>query len=319
MTIEGRRRAIQVAAFAGILVVIDVLLGSLLAGLGDYADPKSSPIGLLEAVRKDQNAEVLVLGSSRANHHMDSGVLASRLGKTVHNAGLDGQSVVFARAVQEFSWDVGLEPELFVLQVDAFDVMSWEPKRAHVVTHYLASMPATRETFEREGYNVRVKLLSRTFRFNSLTVQLVANRLRYGRHEAGEDSFIALTGLLESRDLGVQGVPGRWTGSSRDVSSDALGVLRQFVEAATAAGSRVALVTGPYVRNTPVTAEERAALSAIAEVASSGGAVLLEIDERRFPVLDDPALFSDPSHLNAEGAQIYSEILARLLQESLGL
>ena len=81
------KRLLQVAGFVTGVVVLDVILGSLLAGLGSHADPKSSPIGLLNALERNPDTEVLVLGSSRANHHMDPEVLSARLGRTVHNAG----------------------------------------------------------------------------------------------------------------------------------------------------------------------------------------------------------------------------------------
>ena len=313
MSADWRKRGLQVFAFAAVAVLIDFALGGLLGTLTPYADPRSSPIGTLEAARKRSDAEFVVLGSSRANHHIDPQILGERLGVEVHNAGLDGQSVVFARAVQELMWASGIRPKAFIMQVEAFDVINYEPSRAMVTTRYLDSMPVTRRRLESEGYNVRAKLTSRAFRFNSLVLQLVLNRLR-GERDMGIDSYSILTASMEGRRARAIGVPGQWTSPSRTVHPEALRALEEFVEATTAAGSQVFVVTGPYLRYGPPVQEELMAIAAIAEVTAAGGGQLLKIDERRFPVFEDPALFAGTAHLNGDGATIFTEILADLIQ-----
>ena len=45
-------------------------------------------------------------------------------------------------------------------------------------------------------------------------------------------------------------------------------------------------------------------------LAAAGKAVYRPLDERTQPGLNDPALYADPVHLNARGAQLFSELLA---------
>lgn len=313
MGTERRNRAVQVVAFLAMVVFIDFGLGALLGTLAPYADPRSSPIGTLEAARKNMDADMVVLGSSRANHHIHPVILGERLGAEVHNAGVDGQSVLFARAVQELMWANGIRPEAFIMQVEAFDVIAYEPARALVAAHYLESTPVTRQTLEREGYNVKVKLTSRAFRLNSLVLQLVLNRLARNQDQA-TDSYSDLDGTMEGRSDLIVGVPGRWVNRSRAVHPDALGALAELVKSTTEAGSEVFVVTGPYLRRGPVQPAELEALDAIKEVTAAGGGQFLQIDERQFPVFEDPALYYNATHLNGQGAAIFSELLADLIR-----
>ncbi len=317
MATDRRSRALHATAFVGVVLVLDFLVGSVLGTLAAYADPKTSPVGALESARTSRDAEMVVLGGSRANHHIDPEALGDRLGLRVHNAGVDGQGPIFARAVQELMWSSGIRPAVFLLQLQAFDVMAYEPDRALVVARYIDDLPATRARLEDEGYNVQVKLTSRSFRYNSLVLQLVLNRLR-GQPSAGTDSYGALDGSLAGSPYRVVGVPGRWTGPDREVSPPALEVVREFVRAAVDSGAVALVVTGPFLRGNPIELEETVASSAIARVVEEEGGHWLLIDEERYPVFEDPALYFDPTHLNREGAAIYTEILGDLAAERLG-
>ena len=195
--------------------------------------------------------------------------------------------------------------------------MSWEPERAHVAGLHLDDLPKTRATLEAEGFNVRVKFLSRSFSLNSLVVQLALNRLRRSAPEPGEDSFVPLTGVITDPNRVARLIPGQWTSGEREVDPRALEVLRDFVASATARGTRAILVTGPHYRRSAVRPEEAVALDAIAAVALEEGGTFIQVNERTHPELLDPALYSDPTHLNGEGAVIYSDILARLLATEL--
>ncbi len=316
MSVQTGGRAARVVGFVALFALLDAGLGSVLGGLAEYADPKSSPLGALEAAKANPDMDVLVLGSSRANHHIDPDLLGARLGMAVHNAGVDGQGIVFARAVQELVWANGIRPQVFVLQLQAFDVMTFEPERALVASRFLESMPATRATLEGEGYNVKVKLTSRSFRYNSLVLQLALNRLR-GQPAAAQDSYVSLDGSLGESTAGPEGVPGRWTSDAREVSPESLRVLGGFVRAAVEAGSQVFVVTGPFLRGGPVLPSESAAADAIARVTSEEGGHLITVDETTHPIFDDPALFYDPSHLNRQGAALYTGILAERIAAGL--
>ena len=43
----------------------------------------------------------------------------------------------------------------------------------------------------------------------------------------------------------------------------------------------------------------------------------LSVTIENYPIFNDPSLFSDPAHLNAHGASIFSEIVAHWIEVSL--
>ena len=70
------------------LYVVDRIAGIIMARLTANSDTVA--VGRISHIVYEDTPDVLILGSSRAEHHYVSTILADSLGMNVYNAGIDG-------------------------------------------------------------------------------------------------------------------------------------------------------------------------------------------------------------------------------------
>ncbi len=293
------------------LLLLDRAGGALLSRLLPLADPAAVPVGKVERALARRDAALFVFGSSRAVHHVVPAVLERELGLSAHNAGAGGQGILFARGVEALLLDAGTGARVFVLQVDPKEVYELRLQRAAVLAPYVDRSPVVREIVELPGWRARAKLRSRLYRFNSAAMPLLLSVVR-GRAPRG-DGFEPLEGRLDPAELPRHPVLSAHRGARP--LPEAVAQFRAFIRAASDAGIRVAVILGPRYRGgVPPIAAERRAIAVFRRLAAEEGARFLPLTEEEHPELRDPALYRDRSHLNREGAEVFSRILARALR-----
>lgn len=92
----GKRKLLFALLFVAILFIGDRLIGMVSHSL--LPKMTTGTVGLINKAVKD-TSEILVLGSSRAQNHYNSKVLQDVTDKTVFNAGVGGQGVLYCYAV----------------------------------------------------------------------------------------------------------------------------------------------------------------------------------------------------------------------------
>lgn len=92
--------------------------------------------------------------------------------------------------------------------------------------------------------------------------------------------------------------------------------LRDMIRAAKDKGVGVLLVTSPrWGGIAGYDLEGQEAFSFIRKLAGEEAVPYVGVNEDNYPVFRDSSLFADASHLNREGARVFSEILASILTE----
>lgn len=307
----GRPPLASLALFLVVLVVLDRAGSAALAGLLPRADPAAVPVGKVERALARRDAELFVFGSSRAVHHVVPSVLEAELGMPAHNAGAGGQGILFARGVEALLLEAGTAARLFVLQVDPKEVYGLRHQRALVLAPYFDRSAVVREILELPGWRARVKLRSHLYRFNSSAMPLLLSAIRGSPPEG--DGFEPLEGRLDPEALPPHPILAAHAGALPD--PEAVAQFRAFLRAAAEAGIDVAIILGPRYRGgVPPIAAERRAFGIFRRLAAEEGAHFLPLTEEEHPELRDPALYRDRSHLNREGAELFSRILARALR-----
>ncbi len=93
--LDWRRLSKRLAVFAAVVVTLDLAIGWSLETLLPHVQV-GHQVGVINKAI-DAEADVVILGSSRAMHSYDDRELTRVLGARVHNAGLDGRGVLFSR------------------------------------------------------------------------------------------------------------------------------------------------------------------------------------------------------------------------------
>lgn len=301
-------------AFVVLVVVLDLALGAALRATQRRTLLGEAGPGIVNlALRTD--ADVLVLGSSRAKHHVDTEVLGRELSTSVFNVGANGHDFLFAYLVLDLWTRRHAPPRAIVLHVDTGSFARSEPElqRLSVLAPYLDESERVREILRLRGPFERLKQLSSAYRYNGKLLAIV--RHLFTTPPPGFAGFEPLAGALPPSSAEGEHRPRGVLHPVWDVKRDCLRDLLRYCERNHV---RLLLVNSPYYGRDPDVHEAwRAQVRGL--LRESPGAELVEINEITHSAQFErhPELFRDGAHLNAEGARVFSRLLASSLRDRL--
>ncbi len=293
------------------LILLDRGAGMLLRSVLDEVDTGQA-VGLANRALANADRDLLVFGSSRARRHIDPAVLAEELGVTAYNAGCLGQGITYARMLEALILTRDTSARLFVLEIDPVELYRDQSSRASLFAVFFGESDVVDEILETTSWSARLKLASHAYRYNSLAIPILRNRLAPQPEPLlgfapvrGELSPLALRVAAKTRPSPVRkGAPLEPLARTEDL-------LAGFLSDARGHGIATLMVVGPRFRaGTPIASWELAGYERIAALAAAHGASFAPLDGRRDAELTHPSLFRDLGHLNAEGAEIFSHRVA---------
>jgi hypothetical protein len=294
------RLAANLALIGALLFCGDRLLG---AALRHYYFTQSAGFHArttyaLETTR----AEVLVFGSSRANHHYAPEPFERALGASFYNTGRDGQGIHYQLALLSAILRRHA-PRVVLLDFDGLAEEPGELDSLAALLPYYATHGELRPYLELRGPYEKLKLLSAIYPFNSQMLSIAVGNLplKHARY-AERRGYVPLQGV--------------WTGGVAPAlfpvpaapSPGKTAAFVRFLELASAAGARVVVVRSPVLRR-PGASGDIALAKALCKLHK-----LPFLDYAADPAFADPALFRDIDHLNDRGAALLSARIAAWLR-----
>jgi hypothetical protein len=241
----------------------------------------------------------VILGSSHAMHGFDDEELTRLLGMRVHNAGLDGRGVLFARGMLALITQKHA-PKLVVLDMTFADK---QRSNAYAFAPFYGRAPTVDALLVEGDWRERVKLASRSFRMNSVALAILSN-LFVERRPWG---FAPATGSLAPTSR-RDDFPKRPLAHPDPFVEENLIAL---VEDARAHGAQVVFTESPTFGD-PRPADVRALYTRVAEKLAVPIVQLSDDEIASF----GPEQFKDRGHLNREGAARFTAMIgARLRSE----
>lgn len=157
-----------------LLFAVDYSVGLFYGGISDKVLEKAPNASRTAYTIKEANAEILIFGASRANHHYVSSIISDSLNKTVFNCGLDGQpfaySVAMIHAILKrytpHSIIVDIAPRMLDNDYSFGNLNELYP--------YYSDDEFYKDLIIQEDPNNRYKMLSRMYRNNSKLVDLAS-------------------------------------------------------------------------------------------------------------------------------------------------
>ncbi|WP_432712559.1 hypothetical protein [Pedobacter sp.] len=179
------------------LVVLDQLLG---AGFNYYYHQQYAGTLYRTNMSIDSTrAQVVIVGSSRANYHYDAPLMSRKLGKTVYNCGREGQGLLYSCAVVS-AIVARHRPELVIMDILPKELSFHEEERLASLLPYYQNKEIRPYLDFADKYQ-EVKLLSKTYPFNSLLTSIIVGRLSYSGREKEEAGFISLEGRIPRNEV----------------------------------------------------------------------------------------------------------------------
>ena len=303
----------RVLIFIVLAFALDRGLGAVLQRLNAHNMSGNRGGSLNYALTRDAN--ILVLGSSRAQFQIMPSVLSQQLSGVAYNAGLKGQDFLYSIMLFDL-WKGRHEPPravILTLDIESLTDRETEAATAQVVAPYLDESPLVQEILYSSTPFKRFEYLSRAYRFNGETVSIARHAL--SGPPPGFDGFSVAPGQLDpATQTGVLNALDQdhtaLEFAQRPFSARKLKYLRDFSEALAHTGTRLFLLHTPLFRQDP-TAHELWLKKLNAVIGTLPNVDLIDICQVTHPELfKDPALFRDLNHVNVRGANILTRLLA---------
>jgi hypothetical protein len=311
----------RAALFVALAIALDFLLGAVLKQL-DRRTMSGDRGGLLNyALTKD--AQILGLGSSRAEFHIMPSVLSRRLSMTSYNAGSKGQDFYYAMMVYDLWKRRHPAPRAIVLVVDIESLTDCETEipAAQIVASYIDESDVTREILYSGGPFKRYEYLSQTYRYNGKLLSMAKHLLT--QHDPNYDGFRVAPGALDPKvETGVLNAldqsASQMQMAQRPFSPQKLRYLRQLAEESRARNTQLFLLHTPLYRQDDA-AHELWMKNLRRVTQPLPNVQIIDLCTASHPEVfaGKPALYRNLNHLNERGAEVLTEMLADELEKSL--
>lgn len=255
------------------------------------------------------DADLLIIGSSKACHHYVSKMMADTLGITVYNCGQDGCYFLYQNAVvnmvldrykpKVIIWDI--QPNAFYNAVEVDEYLHFR----NMSPYYYTDNKWAQMYIKSNSLNLRLKMLSQMYAYNSETL----------------DYFYPLVFEASSTELGYVPLPdGGYVypslksesveNESHTLATDKLELLSQTIKRCKTQGIELYLFISPAY--TSKSSKYKSAVKNIQYISLNNNIDCIDYSSNP-DFMNDSTMFKDYGHLNDKGAKYYTqEILNEL-------
>ncbi|SIT75377.1 hypothetical protein [Pontibacter indicus] len=289
----------KLAILGLILYATDFTIGNLLEYFYFRINP-SAPAYFTTYALNEADEDVIVFGSSRAQHHYDPTPFESSLHKTFYNTGKDGQGILYSYVVLKSILERSPKPRIILLDLNPNEFHSTQADydRLTELLPYYHTNKVVQEIVTLKGPFEKFKAHSYLYRYNSQLLTILMHNLG----TSGDDT-----------EKGYEPIPGQvWKEKLKDfaqeehIDSTEVRLFGQFIEEAKKANCEVYIIISPTYRKY----QQQTRSTQIAQAICDKEGVFM-LDFNQDPIfLSNRSLFVDPTHLNEDGATLYSKIIS---------
>ncbi len=291
--------------FFCIVITLDAVFGNVCDYL--YAHSKSGDTYKIRYGLCESEAEVLIMGSSRASHHYNPRILSDSLQHSVYNIGIDGSGVILMYGFYRLITKRYI-PKLIIYELTpAFDVYEYAGDSHN--TRYLSPLKpyykdsAVASVIDDVQPMERKKLLSGFYRYNTQFINLFRFYLRPEEQRA--DGFMPHKGIMIKK-----------VGKIKEKSDNVLVIdslkisyLQKFIKECKEKGTNLVFAISPSYGES----SDESYKPAIDLSKKNGVLVLNYLCDSS--IVNNPQLFKDSYHLNEIGANIYTKTIASKIKQ----
>lgn len=191
------------ALFLIIVFLLDFFIGSVVKKL--YYSQQSGSLYRTTFALDSTNADILIFGASRANHHYFPVYFEKTFHLSCYNTGRDGNAIFYHYASLQAVLKRYI-PKIVILDVShkEFKFQQESYDRLSSLLPYYDSHPEIRTLVNLRGPYERYKLLSKIYPYNSLLFQIaIGNTLYNRRRENQEDinGYIPLSNICTGKPI----------------------------------------------------------------------------------------------------------------------
>ncbi len=299
---------IKLFLFLFIIFLLDYAIGNLLKYL--YSKQESGLLYRTTYAIDSTKADVLIFGSSTANHHYYPGAFEKRLHMTCYNTGRDGNNIFYDYAVLEGVLK-RYSPKIAILDFNQDDFKKDQDSydRISSLLPYYSTHPEMRSIIQLKSPYEKYKLLSKIYPYNSLifTIGVGNTEINKDREEINDmDGYVPLTRILKGPLITDT------TFEKYELDSTKIKIFQSFIRNCISSDIKLFIFLSPQFIKFKF---EDSSVVIAREIAKKSNIPFYDFSNDSL-FLNDEELFFDRGHLNDRGAKIYSnKVIDKIIQD----
>ena len=289
---------LKVLIFLLIVFALDFAIGSLLRYY--YFKQTSGFYYRTTYSLEETKADVLIFGSSKANHQFYPDIFEKRLNLSYYNVGRDGSSIFYHYSILQSVLKRYI-PKIIILEMTReFEKKQISYDRISMLLPYYESNPSVRPIIKLRSRFEKFKMISKIYPYNSLLFSIVSGNSEFNRSRNSDiKGYVPLT---REWTVPIQhfSVPFK-----DQIDSTKIKIFESFIKACNNSGVKLYIVASPnyYIMDYV----DRSNLIAM-QIARKYGVQFFNYSNDSL-FLATPSYFADNMHLNDKGAISFSKIL----------
>ncbi|MBG6133659.1 hypothetical protein IWQ47_005131 [Aquimarina sp. EL_43] len=301
---EYKTSLIKLGKFLVIFLIVDFALGMISKQL--FFSQETGKYARSTYAIQETNAKVLIFGSSHAHRHYVPEVIETELKKSCYNAGAEGQQLLYHMALQKMIIK-RMEPELMILNID--EDFLYHTKEAYdrlsdLHPYYSDYRDDLKPILGLQSKLVDFKLFFRGYQTNSTIMHVIRY---YASPQLDYKGYRPLFGKVKLSKHINEEVQSKIEKGVEDIDQNFVAALQMFIAIAKDHNIDLVFVTSPTYFT--VDHSMNTSFNRIKTIAEKENIPFVDFfNDQQF--MGKPTLFHDPSHLNNDGAKLFTKKLA---------
>jgi hypothetical protein len=249
-------------------------------------------------------ADILIFGSSRANHSYVPEIFEDNLHFTFYNTGRDGNYILYNYAI--FKAIAGrYNPRLIIMDIrpDDIEYNATEYERLSLLLPYYKTHPEIRNIINYKGPLEKIKLISAVYPYNSLILQILMGNLNYNKERVSDNKgYVPILKVMEEEKIDTFQI------NVFTVDENKIHALKDMISTSKQKNIDLVFVYSPARSIT----QDSLYKIILSDLCSENG--INYIDMSNHPeFISNHLYFADKDHLNNDGAKVFSTMLVNKL------
>lgn len=288
---------IKILLFAIIISVADICIGSILKETANNAI--GGDYQTTNYIADKANEEIIIMGSSRANHHYIPSIIKDSLKMTCYNFGEDGMGIIlmygrYKLITQRYT------PNIIIYDIqENFDLEKNDNIKYINGLKHNYEYPGISEIFKTVDKKESIKMYSRLYRYNSRVIGVISNKLF--TPIKGEYGYLPSTGTMNQEPEPF---------NEKKISYDNLKLeyFEKLIKDCAGKTNLIFTISPKYFKTDDSFIEPLHNLCKQYNIP-----ILNHLNDERF--INKKEFFADRVHLNHEGAKLYTNIIIQEVKD----
>jgi hypothetical protein len=295
--------------FFAIVFLLDAAIGRLLQYL--YFKQDSGLLYRTTYSIDSTKAEIVIFGSSTANHHYYPGSFEKRMNLSLYNAGRDGNSIFYHYSVLKCILK-RYAPKIAILDFNIREFKKDEQSydRISSLLPYYQRHPEIRDIIQQKSKYEKYKILSKIYPFNSLLFTIAIGNLNLNTMR---ENIISEEGYLPLKRIWRREISTDTSNKNYVIDRNKVDIFENFIRDCHTSNVKLYIIISPRFLKYEFA---DCSISIARGIAKKFNIHFFNFSNDP-DFLNHPELFADKSHLNDSGAKIYSnKVIDKILNEA---